>query len=253
MKENFLVNPPKHKRSSKKRRHAKRRHNPIGESLMIAGLNPFRRHKARRNDPTWFGHRKGHRKAAKRRFNPAKALSVKGILGFNPLSTDINLYTTVGSGILVAATPRLIGPMINWGKSGWQKYVVEAAATLGGAFLLTFTPAKKIHATSWAVGGSIAILGEILKEYILPIIPGGSALKGYEDYTVGTPAYGPGYSSVQGLEDYKVLGDTGDFGAFPDTHLGAFPDISSSDYSYDRNLDSFVEYGLGQPTSVKGW
>jgi hypothetical protein len=251
--ENFLVNPPKKHRKAK-RRHAKKRHNPIGESLMIAGLNPFRKRHMRHN--SWFGHSKQHSTAAKKgrkhrkaKHNPAIAMSTKGILGFDPLKEATFFSSAFGGAIVTTAAPRLIGPMIKFGTTGWQKYATEVLTVIAsGLILRSFKATKGDISEGFVTGGWIAVGVEALREYILPMIPGVSKLAGLEDYRVGEPAFGPGYTA---LADYRVMGDVG---AFPETsHLGAFPDISTSDYSYDRDTDKYMEYEIPSHTAVSGW
>lgn len=248
MQEPFLINPPKrHHRRNRVRKHHR---NPFGESLMIAGANPFRgghrRHRGLFGRNSFFGHAGAHSKATKKgdrkfkrnarrkhyyRRNPASM--VQNIIGYDFLGNLPMLATGAASLIATTGMPGFL----NMQNVAWKKYGIEAATIIGGGFAIRKFAKSSKHSTAWIIGGSAAILAELIRTYVLPMIPGMAAFKGF-DYAVGTPAYGPGYS---GVGDYRIAGDA--MGAFPDTGFGAFPD-SQVGYSYEHPEQSF-EYGAG--------
>lgn len=283
MKEPFLINPPRRRYSyNRVRRHK----NPFGESLMIAGLNPFRgrararglfrsnepawfghskahakaarkgwrKNRYRRNEPAWFGHSKAHAKAARKgwrrnryRRNPAGVMApVERMIGYD-LPTFGNL-TGAGTGIILTASmPR----MTNMTATAFQRYGVEIATVLGGGFLVGMLPSPKMRTmkgfgAGYIVGGIGWIAAEFIREFILPMIPGMPA--GLKGY--GDYAVGtPAFAP--GYVSTGEMGDykiLGDVGAFPPTGFGAFPGVDVG-YGYghgDTDLSTF-EYQPAAP------
>lgn len=262
--EQFLTNPPKkrvrHKRAAgsmhrplvfgpaggpwsrshgpRSKKHRAKLMNPFGESLMIAGANPKRRkrHGAKRRKHAFSGlkmfgnprHQRTHRRTHRR--NPAMALGNIGrITGLNKITG--NMGNIVTGGIALIATP-VIARMTGFDKAPWQKYGMQTVVVLGGSALLgMFGPTRK-YSGAWVVGGAAGIAAELLRQYVIPMIPGMSAFKGFDSYEPGYPAFGPGYVPLNSLSGVGEIGyDT--IGAFPDygyagDGLGAFPDAESA-------------------------
>ncbi len=272
--EPFLVNPPKGRRKLKhpdqhrpllfgeaagpwRRSHKTKRKlaklvNPFGGSLMIAGLNPRRKHKKRSHKKhrkmhlgalSLFGGHSGmaakhnkHRRHHRR--NPALALGGFGkVTGLDKITSNMGNILTGGLSLIVTPViPRLTG----FDKQPWQKYGMELVSVLGGSFVLGMFGPTKRYSGAWVVGGAAGMAAELIRQYVIPMIPGMSAFKGYDgldNYVPGYPAFGPGYVPLQSLSGVGELGyDT--LGAFPGSSyegygeggdsFGAFPDEGSA-------------------------
>jgi hypothetical protein len=265
--EPFLVNPPKKKRKHKlfaglgsmhrplvfgpkggpwKRSHRSKRklatlQNPFGESLMIAGANPKRRkrHNVKRRKHAFSGLRMfgnpTHRKRTRsHRRNPAMALGNIGrITGLNKITG--NMGNIVTGGIALIATP-VIARMTGFDKQPWQKYGMQTVVVLGGSALLGMFGPTRRYSGAWVIGGAAGIAAELLRQYVIPMIPGMQAFRGYDNYEPGYPAFGPGYVPLNSLSGVGSVGELGydTLGAFPDSGsyagdgFGAFPDAGSA-------------------------
>lgn len=276
--ENFLVNPPKKRRRAKKaarklfgglggahrplvfgpkggpwkRSHRSKRRlakleNPFGESLMIAGLNPRRRHRNKKHRKTGFARLFGrhnmpkHRRrtGARRRHNPAISLGAFGrMTGLDQISGNM---PTLAGGVLGTLFVNNMPGAIGFDRTPFQKYGVQLVSTLGGAAILRQFKWTKNLSGGFIIGGALLMFLELYKEYIspmIPVFPGSGLIKplrgyeGFENYTPGLPAFGPGYTpyadygaGYETLPGYAGIDDSG-LGAFPiggDSGFGAFP------------------------------
>lgn len=252
--ENFLTNPPKRrkhksvagfggmhrplvfgpkggpwKRSHRSKRKLAKLLNPFGEGLMIAGANP--KHRRRHANAKRRRHNAHQKMRRHHRSNPALALGNFGrITGLNQITG--NLGNILVGGAALIATPVLANMTGLAGGAPWRKYGIQTVVVLGGGFLLgTLGPTRK-YSGAWVIGGAAGIAAELLRQYVIPMIPGMSAFKGYDDYTPGYPAFGPGYVPLESLGGYGGLGYE-QLGAFPGSQFqgdgfGAFPDASGA-------------------------
>lgn len=272
MQEDFLVNPPKKRRKAKKAKSAfgglggahrplvfgpkggpwKRSHrskrklatlqNPFGESLMIAGLNPKRRKRygvkhRKTSFASLFGrHNPGRRRHyGRRRHNPTMAIT--RTIGLDKITGNLpQIFAGAVALIAVPAIPRMTG----FDNTPLRKYGMETAAVLGGGAVLGFFSQTRKFSGAWVIGGSAGILADLIRQYLIPMIPGLSAFKDFGTYQPGLPAFGPGYQpySDYGYEPLQGTDDSG-LGAFPmgDSGLGAFPGDGGA---YDMTGTPFI-------------
>lgn len=250
--EPFLVNPPGRKkksagsmdshralvfgpkggpwhRSHKSKRKLAKLVNPFGGSLMIAGLNPRRRHGKKKHSRKHAGmhmgthlgalslfgrgHKRHNKHRRHHRRNPALSLGGFGrTIGLNKITGNVG--NIVVGGVALVMTPVLANMTGLTGGAAWRKYGVETAVVLGGSALLGLMGPTRKYSGAWVIGGAAGIAAELLRQYVIPLIPGMSAFKGYDNYTPGYPAFGPGYVPLESLSGYDGLGyDT--LGAFP--------------------------------------
>lgn len=181
----------------------RRRRNPIGETLMVAGANPRRsRNRARRRNAPAIRYR---------RRNPVIALG-------GPMDFAKNMpyiFTGALSASATAILPPMILPAFGPALAGpGGRILGKFAIAIGGGFLVDMTMPRRGHGAVWALVGSGIALADALSEYFLK--PMGFTVADYEisDYEVGE----------------EELGREEELDAFPDTEVGmsAFPSTSYS-------------------------
>lgn len=222
MREPFLINPPKRARKRKSRigaegsLHRPRVYvrkgrwqtsskarvarpslyvNPVGESLITVGGNPMHYFHRRRN-PIGTG-LKG-------------ALDIKG---WAPLALVGGASAIVG-GVAAPMIPFVstLGP---WGQVGAK----VAVAFLGSMAVAKFS--NQEYAKAWVIGGLSVVAADILRQYILPMVPG-MAVAGlgyqYPDYTEA------GDSQINAFPNaVSTYPDHGGVQAFPLGEVGSYP------------------------------
>lgn len=160
------------------------RHNPFGEELVIAGLNPRRRYGKHRKSRA-KGRRRGYRR------NP-----VSSALGKPLQMVTSNLPYMITGGISALATVAV--PKLLKFTDPLPYYGAQAATAVGGGIVAGMVAGKQ-HGMVWTVVGGSVILADVLKNYVLK----GLGLSGY----IGDDEY----------EDYEYVE------AYPD-ELSAYPD-----------------------------
>lgn len=208
MKEPFLINPPKRAgklrrieavgslhRSRRVKHKRSRRHNPIGETLITVGGNPMHYFHRRRN-PVESG-LKG-------------ALNIKS---WAPLAL-VGGASAIAAGIIPPMVPfvNTLGP---WGQLG---------ARLGVAFLggmLVNKVSNKEYAKVWTVVGVSLVAYDLLKQYVLPMVPR-AAVAGlgyqYGDYTEASDSQVNAFPNA-----VSAYPDHGGVQAFPLGEIGSYP------------------------------
>lgn len=180
------LNPRRRRRSARRRSY---RRNPIGSSLMIAGLNPRRR----------------RRSARRFRRNPLR------VAGFDFFRNIPMIAAGAASVIATAAIPDYFGMT---GKGPIYKYGSQIGVVAGGGFLIKKFLKKPSAAYAWMLAGSAVILADLLRQYVI-----GSWLPSVAGYTAFPSPYVP-----QSVTDYSDASDYG-VGAFPSPYegVGAYP------------------------------
>lgn len=183
------INPRRRRRSARRRSY---RRNPIGSSLMIAGLNPRRR-----------------RRSSSRRFrrNPLR------VAGFDFFRNMPMIAAGAASVIATAAIPDYFGLT---GRGPMYKYGSQIGVVAGGGFLIQKFLKKPSAAYAWMLAGSAVILADLLRQYVI-----GSWLPSVAGYTAFPSPYTP-----QVVTDFSASSDYGNgLGAFPSPYegVGAYP------------------------------
>ncbi len=178
------INPRRRRRTSRSYRP-----NPIGSSLMIAGLNPR------------------HRRHSMRRFrrNPLR------VAGFDFFRNIPMIAAGAASVIATAAIPDYFGMT---GKGPLYKYGSQIGVVAGGGYVISKFLKKPSAAYAWMLAGSAVILADLLRQYVI-----GSWLPSVAGYTAFPSPYVP-----QAVTDYSAASDYG-VGAFPSPYegVGAYP------------------------------
>lgn len=219
----WFDSPGRHRTASKlgwarrKRKRSKRRRNPVGETLMIAGANPRRRRKRyyKRNLAT-NRHRRYRR-------NPPQ---------FGPLTKfQRNLpYIFTGglSAIATTSVPALLGPGIV--TSPLVKYGVQLGTAIGGGFVVDMVIPRKGHGVVWMIVGSAVVLADMLQTYVLA-----GMLPGLSNYEVSNYEVAGNGDDALIDEEGNIYEEGESVGAFPDTtsesaNLAAFPNNVELEY-----------------------
>ncbi len=207
MKEPFLVNPPKRAGKLKRvgavgslhrssyHKHKRRRRNPVGETLITVGGNPMH-YFHRRKNPVTTG-LKG-------------ALNVKS---WAPLAL-VGGASAIAAGIVPPMIPfvNTLGP---WGQLGARLGV----AFLGGMAVNKFF--NQEYAKVWTVVGVSLVAYDLLKQYVLPMVPG-VAVAGlgyqYDGYNEGSDSQVNAFPNAM-----SAYPDAGGVQAFPLGEIGSYP------------------------------
>ena len=208
--EPFLINPmPKRNRM---------RCNPLGEEVVILGLNPkhrrretsmARRRSRRRKNP--FGLNPKRRSRRTRR-NPA--LSLGGVQ--STIKKTLPIAITGGAAIIASS----IVPNLVRVSSPWMRRGVQAATALAGGAVVS-KAINKDHGLAWTIAGAAVIMADILQTYVVGrFMPGLTSTAGFGALSEG---------------DYYENAEYG-MGAFPTGMSGlgmnAYPEESVSAYPY---------------------
>ena len=207
--EPFLINPmPRRNRM---------RCNPLGEEVVILGLNP----KHRRRDTSMARQRRGRRRRNPFGLNPKKRRSRR-----NPVLSLGGVQSTVKKTIPIAITggasiiASSIVPNLVRVTSPWMRRGVQAATAIAGGAVVS-KAINKDHGLAWTISGAAVIMADLLQTYVIGrFMPGLMA-----------PAATAGFGAIaEGYNDYGYEGGY-DMGAFP-IGMSAYPEEAVSAYPY---------------------
>ncbi len=118
----------------------------------------------------------------------------------------------VFTGALSATAQAVVPPMMPATfQTPLMRFGVQAAVAVGGGMLVNQMVRDKTHGTVWMITGGAIILADVIKTYVLPMIPGLS------DYTVSDYEVS-GEGEAEMLEAFPTdvfSGDVSEFSAFP--------------------------------------
>ena len=208
--EPFLINPmPRRNRM---------RCNPLGEEVVILGLNP----KHRRRETSMARRRRSRTRRNPFGLNPRKRRSRR-----NPVLSLGGVQSTVKKTIPIAITggasiiASSIVPNLVRVTSPWMRRGVQAATAIAGGAVVS-KAINKDHGLAWTISGAAVIMADLLQTYVIGrFMPGlmGGSVSGF-----GALAEGEYYENAEyGMGAFPLGGMSG---------MGAYPEESVSGYPY---------------------
>lgn len=191
--EPFLINPMPRRRM---------KHNPLGEEVIILGLNP----KHRRRNTSMAKRRRSKRS----RRNPV--LSLGGVQ--STVKKTIPIAITGGAAIIASS----IVPNLVRVTSPWMRRGVQAATAIAGGAVVS-KAINKDHGLAWTISGAAVIMADLLQTFVVGrFMPGLTA-----GPVSGFGALSEGYyeNEEYGMGAFPV--GMGGMSAYPEESVSAYP------------------------------